>query len=253
MNNILVINGKIDELDNECISIKDNIITFKKNGDYNIYYENIKNNAIKIVLLDNVFVKLFEYMDEEDLESNIVYEINDNASLLLNKFYANNSVKENILINLNGYMSKIDYNFSNICKNKEEYHIVINHNNSNSISNINNRSICMDEGSVCYTIDTVVENGIKKCNMNQDTRVINLKENNSVIKPNMYISEDDVMARHSSVIGNFNEEDLFYLMARGIDYENSIKLLIKGYIFSNLIVDVDKRNKILNIINKYWR
>jgi len=43
------------------------------------------------------------------------------------------------------------------------------------------------------------------------------------------------------------------LMARGIDYNSAIKLLVKGYIFSNLVVDMDKRSKILNVINKYWR
>ena len=89
--------------------------------------------------------------------------------------------------------------------------------------------------------------------MNQDTKVINMGDNKSTIRPNMYISEDDVEARHASVIGTLNEDELFYLMSRGIDYNNSVKLLVKGYIFSNLELDMDKRNKILNIINKYWR
>ena len=253
MNNILVINNIIEEVENEYLQIRDNVITFKKSCDYNIYYDNVSEVDMKIILLDNVYVKLFEYMTDSDVKSNLIYELSDNANLLLYKFYANDSVNENISINLNGYMSKINYNFSNICKKEDKYNIIINHNNSNSISDINNRTICLDNASVCYNIDTIVENGIKKCDMNQDTRVINLSDNHSVIRPNMYISEDDVNARHSSVIGNFNEEDLFYLMARGINYENAIKLLIKGYIFSNLIVDMDKRNKILNIINMYWR
>lgn len=253
MNNILVINNIIKDEENEYLIIKDNVITFKKSCDYNIYYDSVSEIDIKIILLDNVYVKLFEYMVDSNVKSNIIYELSDNSNLLLYKFYANDMVCENVIINLNGYMSKINYNFSNICKKEDNYNIIINHNNSNSISDINNRTICLDNASVCYNIDTIVENGIKKCDMNQDTRVINLSDNHSVIRPNMYISEDDVNARHSSVIGNFNEEDLFYLMARGINYENAIKLLIKGYIFSNLIVDMDKRNKILNIINMYWR
>ena len=253
MNNILVINNIVKEIENEYLVIKDNVITFKKNCDYNIYYDNVNEIDIKIVLLDNVYVKLFEYVVDVNLKSNITYELSDNANLLLYKFYANDMVNENVVINLNGYMSKINYNFSNICKKEDIYNIAINHNNSNSISDVNNRTICLSNASAIYTIDTTLENGIKKCDMNQDTRIINLSDNHSVIRPNMYISEDDVNARHSSVIGNFNDEDLFYLMARGIDYENAIKLLIKGYIFSNLVVDMDKRNKILNVINKYWR
>lgn len=253
MNNILVINDEIKDLENEYIIIKNNSITFKKNCDYSIYYDKCNNIDIEIKVLDNVYVKLFEYMCDLEIESNITYNISDNATLLLFKFYSNKKVLENVVVNLNGYMSKIDYNFSNICTKEEIYNFVINHNNSNSISNISNKSICIDSGKICFNIDTVVDKGNIKCNMNQDTKIINLGDNDSVIRPNMYVSEDDVEARHASVIGNFNEEELFYLMARGIDYNSSIKLLVKGYIFSNLDVDMEKRSKILNIINKYWR
>ncbi len=254
MNNILVINNKLEDYSDEYVEIKKNNIIFKKNCDYSIYYENSDNINLKIKLLDNVYVKLFEYMNEKEVNIKTSYNINDNATLLLFKFYANDKVYEEVNINLDGYMSKIDYNFSNICINEEKYIFSINHNNSNSISNINNKSICLDNGgSILFDINTNLKEGAIKCNMNQDTRIVNLGENHSVIKPNMFIPLDDVVARHSSVIGTFNDDEIFYLMARGIDYNNAIKLLIKGYIFSNLIVDMDKRNKILNIINKYWR
>lgn len=253
MNNILVINNRVKNFENEYLNINNNIITFKKSCDYSIYYEECNNLNIEIRLLDNVYVKLFEYMCDLDINSNILYNISDNATLLLFKFYSNKRISEDIVINLNGYMSKIDYNFSNICIGDENYNIVIKHNNSNSISDISNKSICLDNGKIEFNIDTIVEKGIIKCNMNQDTKIVNLGENNSIIRPNMYISEDDVEARHASVIGNFNEEELFYLMARGIDYNSAIKLLVKGCIFSNLDVDMEKRSKILEIINKYWR
>lgn len=253
MNNILVINNKILDFENEYVKIFNNNITFKKSCDYNICYDRCNNVDISINILDNVYVKLFEFMCEMDILSNIVYNLSDNSNLLLCKFYSNDRVVQNICVNLNGYMSKFNYYFSNICVNNELYNIVINHNNSNSISNVSNKSICLKSGSINYNIDTILEKGNILCNMNQDTKIINFGDNSSVIKPNMYISEDNVEARHSSVIGSFNEDDLFYLMSRGIDYENSVKLLVKGYIFSNLIVDMDKRSKILNIINKYWR
>ena len=253
MNNILVINNTIEEYENEFVVINNNNITFKKNCDYSIYYENCTNININMNILDNVYVKLFEYMSDLEINSNITYNIYDNGTLLLFKFYSNKSVVEKININLLGYMSKVNYNFSNICINEEIYNLTINHNNSNSISNISNKSICIEDGKIEFDIDTIVEKGNTKCKMNQDTKIINFKDNKSVVKPNMYISEEDVEARHASVIGSINEEELFYLMARGINYDNSIKLLVKGYIFSNLIVDMEKRSKILNIINKYWR
>lgn len=253
MNSILVINDRIKDFENEFLCVKDNVITFKKNCDYSIYYENCFNINLTINLLDNVYVKLFEYLTYGDIVSNIMYNIEDNANLLLFKFYANLKILENVVVNLNGYMSKIDYHFSNICIGKEKYNVEVNHNDSNSISNINNKLLCLEDGGVIFDINTTAKKGNVKCNMNQDTKIINFKDNHSVIRPNMYISEDDVMARHASVIGSFSDDELFYLMARGIDYNTAIKLLVKGYIFSNLSVDMDKRSKILEIINKYWR
>ena len=40
MNNILVINNELNVIDNEYVSYKDNVITFKKNCDYDLIYEN---------------------------------------------------------------------------------------------------------------------------------------------------------------------------------------------------------------------
>lgn len=253
MNNIIVKNNKVEDYEDDYILILDNVITFKKSCDCNINYINVNDLNIEINLLDNVYVKLFEYSADLKIKTNFVYNINDNATLLLYKFYSNEDVFENILINLNGYMSKINYNFSNICINEEKYNFIIKHNNSNSVSDISNKAICLENAKIDFNIDTIVEKGNTKCSLNQDTKIINIKDNNSIVKPNMYISEDDVQARHSSVIANFNEDDLFYLMTRGISRIDAIKLLVKGYIFSNLVVDIEQRSKILNIISKYWR
>ena len=57
MNNILVINNELNVIDNEYVTCKDNAITFKKNCDYDLIYEN--NVNITINVLDNVFVRLF--------------------------------------------------------------------------------------------------------------------------------------------------------------------------------------------------
>jgi len=43
MNNILVINNELNVIDNEYVSYKDNVITFKKNCDYDLIYENNVN------------------------------------------------------------------------------------------------------------------------------------------------------------------------------------------------------------------
>ena len=84
--------------------------------------------------------------------------------------------------------------------------------------------------------------------MNQETRILTLGDVDAKIIPNMFIEENDVEARHGSIIGNFSDDEIFYLMSRGISKEEAILLLIKGYLFSNIIVDYEKREYIMNSI-----
>ena len=51
------------------------------------------------------------------------------------------------------------------------------------------------------------------------------------------------------LIGSINEEDLFYLMSRGISYNDSVKLIIKGMILSNINPDMENMERILNILD----
>ena len=86
----------------------------------------------------------------------------------------------------------------------------------------------------------------------QKEAIINLTNNKCEIKPNLYIDTSDVEASHSALIGKFSDEEMFYIQSRGIDYETALKLLITGFLTS----DINNKKIIENInknINKYWR
>ena len=54
--------------------------------------------------------------------------------------------------------------------------------------------------------------------------------NNSIIKPNLFIDEYNVNAKHSAIIGKFNEEEIFYLKTKGLSEKQALDLLINGFI-----------------------
>ena len=64
----------------------------------------------------------------------------------------------------------------------------------------------------------------------------------------MFIGEETTTAVHSSVIGSISEDDLFYMMSRGIDYNTSVNLIVKGMILSNINVNMEYKEKILKIL-----
>ncbi len=65
----------------------------------------------------------------------------------------------------------------------------------------------------------------------------------------MYTYDNSTTAVHSSVIGNVSEDELFYLMSRGISYDDSIKLIVKGNILSNINIPDEYWQKINDIID----
>lgn len=249
MNKILIGRDKI-LYDSLKVSVNDNTISFLESGLYSIEYENIDKVNYCFSVCDNKEITLLESSFSNDLIVNNKYII-DNSNLVINKFYDNNSVIENIDIELcnNG---KLDYKFSNICKNNEGYTININHKGIGTVSNISNKSLAINGSKLDFVINSIVGKEYSKSILNQNTRIVTIGDSDCKISPNMFIDCDDIEARHGSVIGTFKDDMVFYLMSRGINYNDAIKLLVKGYLFSNLDVNVELRDKIFSVIDKYW-
>jgi hypothetical protein len=88
----------------------------------------------------------------------------------------------------------------------------------------------------------------------------NIEQENSILlmikgiggekKTYLFIDEYDCIANHSAHIGKFSDEEMFYLNSRGINDNDAIKLLITGFLTSN--VDEYVKTKINDAILKYW-
>lgn len=250
MNKINVVDNKIIPFDNTDVILNNNIITFTNNGDYYLEYITSDNVNIIISVEDNVCVHLFEYSNNNDINTNITYNLGKNSSLIISKFYYNDNTNEEINIYLNKKNANIKYNFSSISKNHDNYLINIYHNDSTTSSDIFNRTIAKENSSNTFDINSYVENKILDCYLNQSTKIITLGDSNNKINPNMFTHDNSVTAIHASVIGNVNEEELFYLMSRGISYNEAIKIIIKGIILSNINPNIEYREKILNILEE---
>jgi hypothetical protein len=82
-----------------------------------------------------------------------------------------------------------------------------------------------------------------------------LKDNQVKVRP-YYTKAIEVQKASNAFyeyVQTFKDDMVFYLMSRGIEYNDAIKLLIKGYLFSNINADSSLRAKILDVIDTYWR
>ena len=198
VNNILLKESIINDLDKE------------------IY--NIAKNQVLVVNINN-----YKY-------NKCVFNLDENAYLIINKMYNEKEIDEKITINLNGFNARVDYNFSTLVYNDQKYEININHNNKNTISNIINHGVVMNDSKLVFEVNSNVKKGNNKSKLNQQSKIIVMSKNNSVIKPNLYIDEYDVDAVHSATIGKFNKDEIFYLMTKGLTEKETINLLISGFL-----------------------
>ena len=70
-------------------------------------------------------------------------------------------------------------------------------------------------------------------------------------KPELEIYADDVKCSHGSASGSLNEDSIFYLMSRGLNYKEAKKLLINGFLLDVVekITDSEIKNLIKNIMS----
>jgi Fe-S cluster assembly scaffold protein SufB len=249
MNKILVIENKIIPFDDSNVIIENNTIKFYNNGNYYIEYIDCNDISINIELKENVCINLFEYSNNKDINIDNKYNLCKNSSLIVSKFYANDNTNERVNIYLKGNKANIKYNFSSVSGGSDKYTINIYHESNNTSSDIFNRTVAKKGSSNIFDINSYIDNGIKDCYLNQQTKIITLGDSNNKINPNMFIGEETTTAVHSSVIGSINKEDLFYMMSRGIDYNASINLIVKGMILSNINVNMEYKEKILKILD----
>lgn len=203
------------------------------------------NDKINIIVENNI--RVFCLL----LFSNIDVEYNTSYNTEFNIFTVDSSC--NIDINLMKDDINFNYFYGNINNNDNKYKMNINHLGNNITSNITNHGINTTNSKLEYIINTVVPKEYIKIKTNQDSKIIVLKDNNTTIKPNLLIDNDDIEANHSAYIGRFNKEKIFYLMTRGISKENAIDLLVRSFLIGDMNISYEERELVLENIKKYWR
>lgn len=165
------------------------------------------------------------------------------------------SVNSSLSVNIDLLKDDINYRYaySTINKDNNDYEININHLGNNIISNITNHGINTEDNKLLFVINTIVPKNSLNITTNQDSKIIVLKDNNASIKPNLLIDNDDIEANHAAYIGRFKEEELFYLMTRGIKKEDAVDLMIKSFLIGNMEINLEEKELILDTINAYWR
>ncbi len=236
---------------NKFLGVQTVKIKISNNTDLAIECEGINDGKFDICInvLSGVHVNIYEFKNSGKYKFQYKYYLEENSYLNVEKVINADKIHEMTIINLNGENANIDYNLKTISKNKEKYNFLVYHNASKTVSNIRNSGVNILNGEIEFNVSSFVPNDIKKCDVNQSARIINMTDNTCTIKPNLFIDEEDVVANHSALIGTFSFDEIFYLESRGINKKEAERLLIRGFLMKGITYHGESIKK---IIDQYW-
>ena len=215
----------------------------------NIFYNfDLKENAV-----------LKNYKIDKSENKNIKYSFNNieqdknsiSETFILSS--GSNFFKNEINCNLKGEYSSAFVNGILSLNNDKHHEIrtIINHLIENTKSYQLIKSVLEDSSKAVYQGKIFVNSEAQKTDGYQLSKAILLNEKSEFnVKPELEIYADDVKCSHGSASGSLNEDSIFYLMSRGLSYQQSRELLINGFLLNVIekITDSEIKNLIKNMI-----
>ena len=272
------------------ITIKQNYSLNKPLIIYNITNKELDSTTINlrtdITLEENSSLKLINIADDESINNfiNIYqnfkidkdailknYKIDSKDNLNIKYFFnnidlGNNSLAETFVFSTGSRFIKNEINcnlnhehssaFINgiINLDKSKHHEIktnINHLAENTKSYQLIKCVLSDTAKGVYQGKIFVDSEAQKTDGYQLSKALLLSENTEFdAKPELEIYADDVKCSHGSTSGTLNEDSIFYLMSRGLNYKQSRELLINGFLLDVVekITDIEIKNFIKNIM-----
>ena len=204
-----------DEKIKNCFSNLHSKIILNKNSNFKNYIfdnnlnENLKYNFSNIDIYENSISENFIYSSESKFSKNeIICNLKEKYS----------SAFINGVINLDqSKQHEIQTNINHLAENTKSYQLI--------------KSILNDKSKGVYQGKIFVNEIAQKTDGYQLSKTLLLDENTEFNgKPELEIYADDVKCSHGSTSGNLDENAIFYLMSRGLDFKEAKKLLIEGFI-----------------------
>ena len=220
-----------------------------ENNFVNIFYnfDLKKNSILKNYKIDKMQNKNIKYS-----YNNIEQETNSVSETFIFSSGSNFS-KNEVNCNLNGEYSSAFVNGIFSLNNEQQHEIrtIINHLVENTKSYQLIKSVLGKNTKSAYQGKIFVDSKAQKTDGYQLSKAILLDETSEFnAKPELEIYADDVKCSHGSASGSLDENSIFYLMSRGLNYKQSKELLINGFLLDVVekITDGEIKNLIKNMI-----
>ena len=241
---VIIYNVFTKDLKNKILN-KKNKITVKENSEIHIIDYTINGSKFKFInnIYENVILEKnskFKNISIQDNKSNGYFHKFSKNKLLSNSTYTSFIFSSGLKFNkldiecdLEGKKSECNVQ-SALFLNTDEHQEIktrINHLAENCKSYQKIKSVVSADSKGVYQGKIYVKNIAQKTNAYQLSKALLLSSDSEFdSKPELEIYADNVKCSHGSTSGSIDEDLLYYLMTRGLNRQESTKLLIKGFL-----------------------
>ena len=231
-------------------------IVIKYKSDKNIEF--FHNGIIKIIAKNNsniniIIVNLLSETSNNFLSIDVELEESSKIKATIIDFGGKNSIT-NYYSNLIGDLS--DNKLESIYLGKDNQLIDINYiaelRGKKSNIDINVQGALKDQAKKHFKGTIDFKKGCKKATGNENEECMLLSNKaKSIALPMLLCSEEDVEGNHSSSAGKVGEKELFYIMSRGFNFKEAMKLMVRAK-FNKILENIKDENlkqEILDEIN----
>lgn len=220
---------------------------FMESGTFSLELSDLEKD-IFLVVLENVEVVLNILSKNTFLNFHV--NVGENASLILNNLVIEGST--NVNVNLEQESASFQLNYSILSSKDSNNKIEVRHNASKTNSLLKNHGYSINNAKLILDVSAYIDKESSKCISKQDNQIIENENSLSNINPNLYIDNYDVEASHSAYVGEFKENELFYLMSRGLTEEESKFLLLKSFLIGSFDLEEKIKERYYHEVIKYF-
>lgn len=134
---------------------------------------------------------------------------------------------------LNKPEGKVMWHLSSLAtlNDKKDFDVSINHYAPHTYAKMENYGVVENDASMNFLGISKIHKGAKTSSTHQSAKIMVFDPNcKAKASPSLCIDENDVEASHAAVVGQINEDHIFYLTSRGIKEEEAKKLITLGYL-----------------------
>ena len=168
---------------------------------------------------------------------NIKILLESNSSLIINQLGFDSSINYDVNINNNSNLYVVD---SIISKVDSINNINLSHKGNNSEIKFYTNGINLENKKMYYNVNGIISKDISDVYLEENSKIINIKDGDSKIIPNLIVDSKDISANHSAYIGTLDKDILNYLMSRGIEKDKAKDLIIKSILLSKMNLNIDE-------------